>query len=169
MKAIPESAYKNLTMNQRVLAAIAAEGRNDSAEVKRLAETSPEGCFTINKLNARVNDITVMTLAINLDLMSCLADWILAQSVLTFDESDSQSKANRVLERSLTNCASIIAARNKWLDSFGISPEDYERFDAARAPLLDELINRAEGMEDPGITEVALNQFQSFFKDRYPS
>ena len=169
MKAIPESTYKNLTMNQRVLAAIAAEGRNDSAEVKRLAETSQERCFTINELNARVNDITVMTIAINLDLMSCLANWILAQSVLTFDESDSQSKANRVLEKSLTNCASIIAARNKWLDSLGICAEDYERFDTARNPMLDELIKRAEGKEDTEMTDLALKQFQSFFKDRYPS
>jgi hypothetical protein len=166
MKAIPESAYKNLTMSQRFRTAIAADGRNDQTEIKRLMETSDAGDYAINKLQARLTDFTAMTLAINLDLMSCQATWLLAQKCDGFDEGADPALAGKLLDQSLTNCASIVAARNQWLEKLGVSLEDFNNYNSA-IPLLDEFIQRAEGKQDPALTADALDQIMDFFKGRY--
>ncbi|MCP5537543.1 MAG: hypothetical protein H7A51_15080 [Akkermansiaceae bacterium] len=171
MKTITDTAYNNLTMRQRLRAAVAAFGRDDMEEVNRLAETSQEGEYTIDKLNARLSDFFTISMTINLDLMNCLAKWLLAQ---TLDNTDFASDrtfevVDQVIRQSLTECASIIEARNTWLDTLGVSFEDFDRFNSPASPMLVALTKRSEGKQDPCITATYLEQIQNYFKGRYPS
>lgn len=171
MKTITETTYKNLTMPQRFRACVAAFGRDDMEEVKRLEDTCDQGEYTIPKLSARMADFTIMTMNITLDLTNCLANWLLAQTLESNDFASDRAYgvADRVIRQSLTECASIVAARNEWLESQGISLQDYDRFNSPVSPMLAELIKRSEGKQDPAITAAYLEIIQNYFKGRYPS
>lgn len=169
MKTITETTYKNLTMPQRFRACVAAFGRDDMQEVKRLEDTCDQGEYTIPKLSARMSDFTIITMTITLDLMNCLANWLLAQKLQELESPDSLDIANQLIKQSLTGCASIIEARNQWLKKQGITLDDYDRFNSAPPPMLAELIKRSEGKQDPAITAAYLTAIGDFFKNRYPS
>lgn len=171
MKTITDTTYKNLTMPQRFRAAVSAYGRDDMQEVKRLEDTCGEGEYTIPKLSARMGDFTIMTMTITLDLMNCLANWLLAQTLENNDFASDRAYdvADRVISQSLTECASIVTARNDWLESNGICLQDYDRFNSPASPMLAELIKHSEGKQDPGLVASYLEAIESYFKGRYPS
>ena len=156
-----------LTITQRFQASIAADGRKDQTEIKRLTETSEVGNYTINKLHARLNDFAAMTMAINLDLMSYLANWLIAQPWGSFDDDSDRRLADQLIDQSLTNCASLVAARNQLLEKYGVSLDDYERYNID-LPLLKNFIKRAEGKHDAELVDVMFSEIHGFFKGRYP-
>ena len=164
---LSDSSYRKLTEPQRVAAAIAAEGRADLAEVETLKSTSDAGVYRINCIQVRLNEVRAMAIAINLDLMSCFAEWLLAQGS-GFDDPDTIEKAERVTNHSLMKAASIVVARDQWIEDLGIDPGDYDNFDGSRNPMLDGFLKRAEGMDDPIYTDAAIEVICGFFKDRYP-
>ena len=143
MRAASKSTYQNLTTAQRFRAAIAALSRNDQTEYQRLADQSPDGEYVINKLDARVNDFTTMTMAIRLDLLDCLTRWLLAERI-SADNQEAAPTYFSLTEQAFRKCDSIITARDRWLEALGISAETFATFDAPPTgetqSLIDELI-----------------------------
>lgn len=138
-------------------------------EVKRLEDTSDEGEYVIDKLSARMSDFNTMNMTITLDLMNCLTDWLSARIIERAGKPDCLEKSDRITHRSLTECASIIDARNQWLEKQGISLDDYDRFNSPASPMLAELIKRSEGHQELAMTTDYLAAIESYFKNRYPS
>jgi hypothetical protein len=129
MKTASKVTYQNLTTAQRFRAAIAAKARGDENEYQKLKNQSPDGDYVINKLSARVYDFTIMTMAIRLDILDCLSKWLLSQTISPCDQ-ETEAIQSSVTEKAFRKCDSLIAARDRWLDSLGISPRTYAAFDA---------------------------------------
>ncbi|MDB4142939.1 hypothetical protein N9733_05705 [Akkermansiaceae bacterium] len=168
MKNLSNKIYENLSMPERFAAAIAAMGRGDQHEVDRLKASSPDGEYVINKLSARINDFNFLSVTIRLTLHEQLAKWLLAQTIDGLASEDDRSVCDKVFQQAFEETASVIKARDRWLEKIGISLEDFKAFDAPQEGLIDELIKRSKGKENPGKIELYETAFTDFFRSRHP-
>lgn len=170
MKTASKTAYQNLTTAQRFRAAIAALARNDETEYQKLESQSPDGEYVINKLSARVSDFATMAMAIRLDLLDCLCQWLLAERI-SADNPDAGATYFALTERAFLKCDSLITARDQWLESLGIPDAIFDAFDAPPTGglqgLVDDLIKRSKGHADPEETKVYFGGLSDWFRNRH--
>lgn len=148
MRTTSKAAYRALTMPQRFRAAVAAKARDDGEEFQRLKDTNPDGNYVINTLSACFNDLATAAFVIRIDLMTAYSHWLTALAYAEENDPDSELR-NAVIDQSLRECASIITARNQWLDELGLSVSDFEATDGPQNPHLDKFIHRSRGRECP--------------------
>lgn len=155
-------------MSQRFAATIAAIGRDDQQEVDRLKTSSPDGHYVIDKLSARINDFNVMSMAIRLTLFEELSKWLLAQTIHGPANEENERISDLVIKKAFEETASVIVARDRWLEKIGIPLEEFKAFEAPQGEIIGKLIKLSRGKENPEKIELYETCFTDFFKKRHP-
>jgi hypothetical protein len=166
MKNLSDQFYENLPMAQRFSAAI---GRDDEKELNRLKSSSPAGEYAINTLSARLNDLNFMNMAIHLTLSQQLSKWLLARTSDGLTNEEDDRIFNLLIKQAFEETASIIVARDRWLEKFGIPLGDFEAYDVPHDDLIGELIKLSRGKENPDKVELYETFFTDFFQNRHPN
>jgi hypothetical protein len=167
MKDLSNQFYENLPMPQRFAAAIAALGRDDEKELNRLKRSSPDGEYVINKLSARINDLDFMSIVIRLTLYEQLSKWLLARRYDDLTSEEDEKISNRLITPAFEETASIIVARDRWLEKIGIPLGDFEAYDIPQDSLVEQLIKLSRGKENPDKIELYETCFTDFFQNRH--
>jgi hypothetical protein len=140
---IPSTIYEALTPAQRVIAAVAAQARDDDEELERLKVTCPKVTYrgTDDAYAGTMSRLMTLSLAVEADLRGLVIDFLLA--VLREEKLE-------VREALLVEIASIQTAFEEVLVERGISVEDMERAGARHHDSVSKLLRHCRGDEDAG-------------------
>lgn len=167
MKTLNNTTYSKLSTQQRVRATISAIGRGDENERRKLIDSSVTDEYSISKVSAIVSDINALSMAIRLSLLESLSEWLCAY-VSTDQTNTGEATTRDLIQKPLKNCASVIKARDQWLNDYGISHEDYEVYDAPISGVLQTFINASDGHACDEVTLRYFTEFKDYFKRRHP-
>lgn len=153
--------YSSLTMPQRLRAMVSAFGRADQPECEKLAATSPDGNYTVRRVDAHFQRLSHLAALHNSFLLEPCLTWIFAQ-VFSPEEIRSLSPAEQegretILKKSLTEAASMDAAFTARITEAGITAPDWQAFrerllDDSSKFLLGEFLRKAAGWDNPAFT-----------------
>lgn len=115
----------------------------------------------INKVSAHTNDLLVFTMVIHLELLECLCKWLLSQMVL---DADDDPIGLRGIDEAFEACASIIVARDQFLEDLGIDLETFMLFVGPQSSMMEDLIARSKGCESNERVSEFLEAFRKYFK-----
>ncbi len=155
MTAPSKTVYEKLTACERVSATIAALGREDASEGKKLVSTCPKTSYRSNDdaYVERMVHFMSDSLAVEADLCGLALDYL--------DIGDSEIPVARKI---LSRLASLAVAWERFVESHGISAADIKAAGAPRHAIVSALLDAAEGMEN----EEHVAKDLSDFAERFP-
>lgn len=169
------AVYSSLTMPQRLRAMVCAFGRADHEELERLADSSPDGCGTIQKVKYHFRNLSQLAAIHNLWLLEPCANWLFSQTisaeeVCNFDARELED-IQLLRNKSILEAASAEAAFAGRINDIGITAPDWQAFrERLLGPgakvLLQLFLQKTSGRENPDLVaqyEEALEGY--LFKD----
>jgi hypothetical protein len=169
------AVYSSLTMPQRLRAMVCAFGRADHEELDRLADSSPDGCGTIQKVKHHFRNLSHLATIHNVWLLDPCANWLFSQTISAEEVCDCDARELQATElfrnQSIVEAASVEAAFAGRINGIGITTPDWQAFrERLLGPgakvLLQLFMPKTSGREDPDLVaqyEEALEGY--LFKD----
>lgn len=134
MKTIPASLYENLTVRERIIATIAAEGRGDEAEVRRLVAACPKQAYQITDpaYTDTMQSLSCASMAVEADLRSLALRYFI---YLYMKHPEA--------EEYLQDMADMRAGWMSLIKELGISADAVGSFGAPMDPVVKSLLEKA--------------------------
>lgn len=149
--------YENLSIQERIRAAVLASARDDKEELEILKKTCP-------KRNFLMTDPDYSEGMANLFSLLVFEEYLLTLCALDFQTARSRNGKNvwEFQESALTATASIITALNQLITEMGLDPEAMAQNGPPRHPYVTATVTMSEGEEDPELVEVHLQHMREY-------
>jgi hypothetical protein len=151
MKSMSANLYENLTVRERIIATIVAEGRGDDAEVRRLVSSCPKQAYQITDpaFSDTMQSLSYASMAVEADLRSLALRYFIYLY-----------KKHPDTEAYLQDMADIKAGWLAVLEELGVSTKVVGSFGAPVDPVVRSLFGRAPEPD---------NQSAQMYKERLSS
>jgi hypothetical protein len=145
LKALNASLYERLTPQQRIIAAIEAEARDDRAELQRLVQTCPKKSYLMSDcaFSEGVQKLMLSSMMVELDLTRLTATYVL---IAWLDKGDP--------DKCLDDMATIQAAWEEEVSEQGIDMAAMAKAGCPRHPIVECLLGFAEPADPAAVKEL---------------
>lgn len=167
--------YSSLTMTHRLRAMVCAFGRADHEELERLADSSPDGGGSIQKVKHYFRNLSQLAAIHNLWLLDPCANWLFSQTISAEEAGNFDARALEAAElirnQSIVEAASVEAAFAGKINGTGITAPDWQAFrERLLGPgakvILQLFLPKTSGREDPDLVAQYEETLEGYlFKD----
>ena len=161
MKQLADSMYRTLTAEERIIASVEANARDDENEIEKLIQTCPRKNYksTDRAYSQRMDYLFAIQMAVEADLTQNALDY----AVMNFIDIDPK-KAVFVQEKARQRIIDIQTAWHGFLEDKGINPETMDQMAMKmRHPYLNMLLDCTLCIPDDEIVKTYRDVFEETY------